>query len=247
MPGATAPGSRARFGTVLPTLAGHWRAAFLTAPSALTVGAAISSTNNLVAAGGREAENRARKEPPMRQVGSPSAVHATASGPAGLESLRAPLMRFFMRRLRDRAQAEDYTQECLARMVAVGEREDVDDPEAFVFRIALNLLIEEGRRRARRAQQPFLNADHHRISEATREFVEDRTPERVLEGKQTVAAVIAALDELGSRTRDIYVLFRLEKMKQYEIAEQFGISVSTVEKEVMKATLHLAIRFGRKR
>ena len=50
------------------------------------------------------------------------------------------------------------------------------------------------------------------------------------------------LDELGQRTRDIYVLFRLESMKQKEIAALFGIARSTVEKEVMKATLHLALR-----
>jgi DNA-directed RNA polymerase specialized sigma24 family protein len=33
-------------------------------------------------------------------------------------------------------------------------------------------------------------------------------------------------------------------MRQKEIAALFGISASTVEKEVMKATLHLARRFG---
>ena len=72
--------------------------------------------------------------------------------------------------------------------------------------------------------------------------MEDRDPERVLLARESYAEVLAALDELGQRTRDIYVLFRLESMKQKEIAALFGIARSTVEKEVMKATLHLALR-----
>jgi RNA polymerase sigma-70 factor (ECF subfamily) len=54
---------------------------------------------------------------------------------------------------------------------------------------------------------------------------------------------LKALDELGQRTRDIYVLFRLEAMKQREIAALYGLTVKSVEKHVMRATLHLALRF----
>jgi RNA polymerase sigma-70 factor (ECF subfamily) len=63
-------------------------------------------------------------------------------------------------------------------------------------------------------------------------------------GKDALADVLRSLDELGERTRNIYVLFRLENMKQKEIAALYGIGVSTVEKHVMKAALHLAVRYG---
>ncbi|MEI9927532.1 MAG: sigma factor-like helix-turn-helix DNA-binding protein [Sphingomonas sp.] len=79
----------------------------------------------------------------------------------------------------------------------------------------------------------------------THEFVEDRTPERVLQGRDEVTEVVRALGELKERTRDIYLLFRLEQMKHREIAVLYGISQSTVEKEIMRATLHLAMRFRR--
>ncbi|MNY62597.1 RNA polymerase sigma factor [compost metagenome] len=81
---------------------------------------------------------------------------------------------------------------------------------------------------------------------SSREFVEDRDAERVLLAKERVSGYLKALEDLGSRTRDIYLLFRLEGMRQKEIAALFGISASTVEKEVMKATLHLARRSGMK-
>lgn len=164
---------------------------------------------------------------------------------ARLEPLRPALMRFFLRRLRDQAEAEDLTQEVFARLLATAERERVEDPQAFVFRIALNLLNDRARRVRRRADAQFALVDPRRLDETARELVEDCTPERVLQGKDDVDRVVKALNELNERTRDIYLLFRLENMKHAKIAELFGISRSTVEKEVMRATLHLAKRFGR--
>ena len=159
------------------------------------------------------------------------------------ERFRGPLMSFFLRRVRDPAEAEDLTQDVFIRLLGAAERQPVEDVEALVFVTAGNLLKDRGRKAARRneasgAINPAL------VSELTREFVEDRDPERVLLARESYAEVLAALDELGQRTRDIYVLFRLEAMKQKDIAELFGIARSTVEKEVMKATLHLALRCG---
>lgn len=164
---------------------------------------------------------------------------------AKVESLRTPLMRFFLRRVRDRAEAEDLTQEVFARLLGTAKRDRVEDPQAFVFQIALNLLTDRSRRTQRRSKAQLALVDPHRVSELTMEFVEDRTPERVLEGRDDVERVVKALSELSERTRDIYLLFRLENMKQAKIAELFGISRSTVEKEVMRATLHLSLRLGR--
>lgn len=178
---------------------------------------------------------------------------ASSAGPeeqpldAQLEVLRGPLMRFFMRRVRDTAEAQDLTQEVFVRLLATADRTSIEDPKAFVFQIALNLLADRGRRAQRQQAAQVALVDPHLVSEATREFVEEFTPERVLVGRTEVERVAAALNELSERTRDIYLLFRLERMKQARIAELFGVSRSTIEKEVMKASLHLARRFGRTR
>jgi RNA polymerase sigma-70 factor (ECF subfamily) len=76
------------------------------------------------------------------------------------------------------------------------------------------------------------------------EPVEDRGPERVLQGCESLAEVLASLETLGERTRDIFILFRLENMKQREIAELFGTTQKAVEKHVLKAVTHLARVFG---
>ena len=160
------------------------------------------------------------------------------------ERFRGPLMSFFLRRVGDGAEAEDLTQDVFIRLLGAAERQPIEDVEALVFVTAGNLLKDRGRKATRRGEASRGVIDPALVSEVAREFVEDRDPERVLLARESYAEVLAALDELGQRTRDIYVLFRLENMKQKEIAALFGIARSTVEKEVMKATLHLALRCG---
>ncbi len=157
---------------------------------------------------------------------------------------RGPLMSFFLRRVGSRTDAEDLTHDVFIRLAGVVQREGVDDPDALVFKIAANLLRDRGRRGAISASAQLAEVDDHLVSALTREFLEDRTPERVLLARVEIAEVFEALGELGELTKDIYVLFRLEAMKQREIAALYGLTVKSVEKHVMRATLHLALRFG---
>jgi len=155
---------------------------------------------------------------------------------------RRALMSFFMRRVRDRAEAEDLTQRAFLRLMNAMQRGSVENLEGFLFTIASNLVHDHFRQRARHSVDTTVSVDAELIDALAQEVVEDRTPERVLIGEQTITDTLRALDELGERTRDIFILFRLEHMKQRDIADLYGISQSTVEKHVARATLHLAIR-----
>ena len=155
---------------------------------------------------------------------------------------RRPLISFFLRRVRDSAEAEDLTQQAFLRLVNAVRRGEVENVESFLFTIAGNLVRDHHRRSARRSVDATVSVDAELIEALTGEMVEDRSPERVLIGRQTVAEILQALDELGERTRDIFILFRLENMKQRDIAALYGIGQSTVEKHVARAVLHLATR-----
>lgn len=157
---------------------------------------------------------------------------------------RRPLMSFFLRRASSHSEAEDLTQQVFLRILGT-QPDRIENPEAFVFTVATNLLRDRGRKAARMGHGGE-TLDSALIDELKADLVEDRSPERVLLGRESLADALRALDELGERTRDIFILFRLENMKQSTIAELYGISASTVEKCVVKATLHLAIRFNRR-
>ncbi len=157
----------------------------------------------------------------------------------------APLMSFFLRRLKDRSQAEDLTQEVLLRVLRACGGDAIENADGYVFKTAVNLLKDQARRALRHGTPHFLSIEDALDGELQSELVEGRSPERVLLSEDALGEVLAALKELGELTRNIFILFRLESMKQKDIAALYGISQSTVEKHVMKAVLHLATRCGR--
>ena len=153
-------------------------------------------------------------------------------------------MAYFLRRTGKRSEAEDLTQETFVRLIASRSFEFADEANAYVFRVAINLLRDRARTAARWKRVPALPLDTDTIDELSHAFVEDRGPERVLIGRESLTEVLGCLDELGERTKSIFILFRLEGMKQKDIAALYGIGLSTVEKQIMSAVLHLARRFG---
>lgn len=147
-------------------------------------------------------------------------------------------MAFFVRRLHDHAEAEDLTQEVLLRLSVHAADLRGDEPGPYVFQMAANLLRDRARKNMVRARyQVGLGA----IEAAD---IEQRDPDRVVEARQSLATVLAALRELPERTRSIFILFRLEQLKQREIADMYGLSVRAVEKHIVKASLRLRAKLG---
>src|SRR3546814_1331943 len=66
---------------------------------------------------------------------------------------RPVLLAYFLRRVNDHAEAEDLTQEMLVRLLGMDVGE-LEQPEAYIFRIASNLLADRARRH--RAQSQLL-------------------------------------------------------------------------------------------
>lgn len=154
----------------------------------------------------------------------------------------APLMSFFRRRIRVHIDAEDLTQETLLRVIRAQAASRVTHAESYVFTIASNLLRDYFRRSRQFAPSSCIPIDEAAASELEAELVEDLSPERLLLNDDSLSEALRFLNELDEKTRTIFVLFRLENMKQKDIAAALGVAQSTVEKHVMRAVLHLAAR-----
>ena len=178
----------------------------------------------------------------MADAGDRPRPLSDADAGASVEGLsrvyRPALVAYFRRRAYDRSDAEDMAHEVFVRMLARGGMDGVDNPQAFLFQTAANLVRDQGRRRAVREA-------HLREAQATEPRAEDICPERVLQDRDNLNALMGALDELTEKTRDIFLLRRLERLKVQEIADLYGISVSAVEKHVAKALAHIKTRTGR--
>jgi RNA polymerase sigma factor (sigma-70 family) len=159
-------------------------------------------------------------------------------------SFRGPLVAYFMKRVNSRNEAEDLTQEVFVRLLNHPDKNNGQTIEGYVFTIAANLLRDRAKSvaTAHRARIQSLDVLDEKDTFSAN-LIEDRNPERVLVGRQTIQDVLAALSELGERTRDVFILARLENVQHREIARMYGISVSAVEKMMMKAMAHLGARF----
>ncbi len=142
---------------------------------------------------------------------------------------RTALRRFFVRRapaLSD--EADDLTQEVFLRL-ARREGEAIERPEGYIFQAAANVLTDRVRRRAVRHARDHVGYEEHLHA------VEDFSPERVLIARQQIENVRSALNDLPERVRAAFVLHRFEELTYPEIAARLGVSVSSVEKYIMRA------------
>jgi RNA polymerase sigma factor (sigma-70 family) len=171
--------------------------------------------------------------------GPDAGIDAAGSGaPLALRDLferfRPALHAYFLRRVRNAADADDLVQDVFIRLGRLPPATEIRNAEAFIFHAAVNLL----RDRARRARA------HRDVGELSALAFEpaDEEPgaERVLEAKVELSRVMAALDALSERTRHIFVLRRLEQVKVEDIAAFYGISISAVEHHITRAQAHLA-------
>jgi len=156
---------------------------------------------------------------------------------------RSPLTAYFLRRVNDRSDAEDLTQEVFIRLARRPDQNGGETIEAYVFKIAASVLFDWGRYRTSRRMTA-----HRTLTDVSENIalppnlVEDRTPERVLAGKEALKDIEAALGELSERTREIFLLSRMENVHHRDIANLHGISISAVEKHVIRAVAHLSAR-----
>jgi len=146
---------------------------------------------------------------------------------------RAALVHYFRRKNADTNELEDLAQEVFVRIAARQSTEPVANVGAYVFQTAASVLGDRYRRRTVRHAEDHVAFDSERHGEA------DVDASRILEGRQDLRAVVELLCALPERTRIVFALRRLEGHSYADIARQLGISVSAVEKHMLRATRHL--------
>ena len=150
-----------------------------------------------------------------------------------LGAYRAALRAFVARRIADPHEAEDLVQEACARLIATAQQRSLEEPQAYLFRIAANLIADRGRRGL--VVVPLTDEMHPSIAPRQEER------RRVVDLQQ---ALEAALAELSPRARTIFVMRRFDEMGTGDIARALGISPRMVQKHLTHAVSHLYARLG---
>lgn len=132
------------------------------------------------------------------------------------------LRRFLARRLGNAEMASDLTQETFVRAARNGGVVEMEDPRAYLYKIANNLIIDQ--QRAERRQAVYLVEEPH-----PERIVDERpSPERQTLSREELAVLRQAILDLPPRGREVFLLHKFDGVSYDEIARRLGISVNTV-------------------
>jgi RNA polymerase sigma factor (sigma-70 family) len=140
------------------------------------------------------------------------------------------LIREVRSRTRGRADPEELLHAAYLRLVRYRSEHAVENVAAFLVRTAVNIGV-----------------DNYRHDRFIAEIAPDEAGARensplqdeVLAARARLDRVREGLARLTPRTREIFLMHRLDELKYREIAERMGISQSAVEKHIAKAALFL--------
>jgi RNA polymerase sigma-70 factor (ECF subfamily) len=125
---------------------------------------------------------------------------------------------------------EDIVQDAFLRVVEKAEREEIPKLDNFLAHVVRCFTIDRIRRQATRATVTWGRPEEDAV-----DTVSD--PERGLMGAQRLKRVIAVIDAMPPRRREVFLLHRIEELTYAQIARRIGVSIKAVEKHI-----HLAMR-----
>lgn len=148
----------------------------------------------------------------------------------------------FRRHLHLRLGSEDLANDALhetyLRVENMNAPSAIKYPSAYLYRIALNIAEDQRKSNARMLSVPEIEGLYELADELA-------DPVRTVEARDEIDLLERALAELPKRRRLILIAARVDEMPHREIADRFGISVRTVEKEIRAALEHCCERMGR--
>jgi RNA polymerase sigma-70 factor (ECF subfamily) len=148
---------------------------------------------------------------------------------------RRPALEAALRRqLRNSTVAADVMQESWLKLSG-GTDATIENADAYVRRVVRNTATDHIRKERRRAA---IDAE---VRDLLWSADDERSPERILMGRQALAAVAAALEQMPERSRIIFAMSRFEGKTHREIAERFGITEQAVFYHIRRVLEHLAV------
>lgn len=135
------------------------------------------------------------------------------------------LLHLIRRIVGDRSTAEDLAQDTYLRL---WDRQLGDGDRSLLFRTAQNLALDHLRARqvrSRHAQQQMDDEDGVDLQQQA-------------EARQELEYLLQRLRGLPKRCQQVFLLSRVDGLSYAAIAQQLGVSLSTVEKDIFRVLQH---------
>ncbi|MBL8271733.1 RNA polymerase sigma factor [Steroidobacter sp.] len=150
----------------------------------------------------------------------------------GVRLLLSKMRRLLMSRGRAGDEIDDLMQEAFLRLQVYCRDRVVQNTEAFLIRTVLNLSAEHGRK---------VRAERLSDDEEAMTTVIDPTPavDEIYAAQQRLLRFKEGLQRLHPKSREAFLMHRMDGMSYVQIAEEFGVTVSMVEKHIARASFFL--------
>ena len=141
------------------------------------------------------------------------------------------LKRFLARYFSDSQDIEDVAQEAYLRAYVAEQQKEIEQPKAFLFRIARNLALTQ------------LTAKSKKITDYLEECGASVVIECVaaadseVEAQESLGLYCEAVAALPEKCRQVFLLRKVHGLAHKEIAQRMSLSVSSVEKYLLRGIL----------
>lgn len=142
---------------------------------------------------------------------------------------RDALLRFLNRRVGNAALAEDLAQQTWLQAASVGPAVRIDNPRAYLFRIASNLALDHQRHAGQGVEIAAAAPQIHLVPDPT------PSPEASALHRSELRRLLRAVDRLPPRCREVFILAKVHELTYAEIGERLGIAKNTVMVHMTRA------------
>lgn len=164
--------------------------------------------------------------------------YPTDTARAAFEQYRSQLHRFLVHRLRNAQDAQDLAQDVYLRFIQVSQHEVVRQPQAFLYRLASNLVY-EFRLRERRNHVVYDSDAADKMGEQSADVWSDEISERLSTSQQ----LEKGLRQLPKSYQSVLLLRKRDGLSPDEIAQRLGLTKATVYTYLIRAIAQFKTQF----
>lgn len=132
-----------------------------------------------------------------------------------------------------KAGADEVVQDAFLEIIAYSKGREIRKVDNLLSRIVRSVALRRIRDRKKHSGLVWSEAGEGLVDLAA-------DPERSLIGAQRLQRVMAAIDSMPAKRREVFLLHRVEEMTYPQIARRVGVSIKTVEKHMHLAMLQLS-------
>ena len=156
---------------------------------------------------------------------------ALSSVSASFVENRSFIKRFLARFFSDQQDIEDVAQEAYLRAFVAEQQKEIEQPKAFLFRIAKNIALTQLSKKSKKITDYLEECDASVVIEY------GATADSEAEALESFGLYCEAVAALPVKCRQVFLFRKVHGLSHKEIAERMSLSVSSVEKYLLRGIL----------